>query len=408
MILAKRTLMDNETIEISGSKSISNRFLILEKLFGNIRLEGVSNAQDTQILQNALSSKNDTIDVHHAGTCMRFLTAYFSIIKDKTVVLTGSERMKQRPIFPLVDALRNLGAEIEYVEKEGFPPLKINGKKITQNEVEISANISSQFISALMLIGGKLDNGLKIKLKGKITSLPYLEMTAQILTDIGIENKISEEEITIQPSGERDAKLKYMDIESDWSSASYFYSFCAIGKKTINLKHFKNNSLQGDAKIQEWYWKYFGVNTILDSSNHRLSLLFNRDFIYPQKIELNMNDCPDIAQTLCVTANLLKIPFEISGLKTLKIKETDRLKALQNELQKIGCQTEITNESIRSITFENTSDDIVIKTYNDHRMAMAFAPVSLRHHLKIENENVVEKSYPHFWKDVDSITKIIV
>lgn len=405
MILHKRELVDNETIAISGSKSISNRLLIVAKLFQNIRLEGLSNGQDTEILKNMLSSENHTIDVNHGGTCMRFLTAYFSIVENKTTILTGSKRMKERPIFPLVNALRDLGAEIRYLEKEGFPPLEIKGKKITKNEVEISANISSQFISALMLIGGKLENGLKIKLKGEIISLPYLKMTSKILSEIGVENDFSEREISIFPSEERGSKLQYISIESDWSSASYFYALCAVGQKTIHLKRFKTNSLQGDAVVQELYWKYFGVNTISDSSNHQISLMLNRDFIYPEQIELNMNDCPDLAQTIVVTASLLKIPFKISGLKTLKIKETDRLQALQNELKKIGCQTEITDESIRSISFEEPSHLIHIKTYHDHRMAMAFAPVSLFYDIQIENENVVEKSYPHFWKDFEKITK---
>ncbi len=406
MKLNKRQLIAHTTIEISGSKSISNRLLVLAKLFNNIRLEGVSNSQDTQLLQTALSSKEEVIDVHHAGTCMRFLTAYFSIMENKTTILTGSERMKERPIAPLVSALRHLGAEIDYLEKEGFPPLKIKGHKIVKSNVEIPADISSQFITALMLIGGKLNNGLQITLKGKITSLPYLKMTSEILNEIGVENSISGQKILIEHQRKSDTKIKYINIESDWSSASYFYSLCAIGKKTINLKSFKFNSLQGDSVIQKIYWEYFGVNSIIDSSENELSLMINPHFIYPQKIKLDMNDCPDIAQTLCVTASLLKIPFEISGLKTLKIKETDRLQALQNELLKVGCQTEITDDSIRSIRFKEMNSEIKIKTYNDHRMAMAFAPVCLLHGIEIENESVVEKSYPQFWEDLNTITKI--
>lgn len=407
MILKRRQLIENETIIISGSKSISNRLLILKSLFNNIRLDGLSTSQDTQLLQQALSSEEEVIDVHHAGTSMRFLTAYFATLENRKVILTGSDRMKQRPIYPLVDALRDLGAEIYYLEKEGYPPLEIRGKKITKSVVSILANISSQFISALMLIGARLQNGLRIKLEGEITSLPYLEMTSQLLKEIGVENDLSKEEIVIKPCKNRDSRLNYISVESDWSSASYYYAMCAVGKKSINIRCFKTNSLQGDSAVEDLFWKYFGVNTISDSSVGKLSLLFNRGFRYPNKIKLNMNDYPDIAQTLCVTAALLKIPFEISGLKTLKIKETDRLVALQNELIKIGCVTEIDNESIRSVEFKEVDSPIYIHTYNDHRMAMAFSVASLLHDVEIENENVVEKSYPEFWRDFNAITELI-
>lgn len=407
MKLKKRQLVENKTIIISGSKSISNRLLILNKIFKNIRLDGLSNAEDTLLLKKALSSNEELIDVHHAGTCMRFLTAYFSTIENRKTILTGSDRMKQRPIYPLVKALNDLGADIVYLEKEGYPPLEIRGKKIKKQLVTISADVSSQFITALMLIGAKLDNGLKIKLKGEITSFPYLKMTSQLLTDIGIENHLSHEEITVKSSMNRASILKYISIESDWSSASYFYSSCAIGKKNINLKNFKTNSLQGDSRVKDLFWKHFGVNTITDSSNAMLSLLFNRGFIYPKEIVLDMNDCPDIAQTVSVSAALLKIPFEITGLKTLKIKETNRLVALQNELLKIGCHTEITDDSIYSVAFTEVKKPIVIETYNDHRMAMTFSVVSLLYDVEIKNENVVIKSYPEFWNDFNAITKPI-
>ncbi|WP_297985511.1 3-phosphoshikimate 1-carboxyvinyltransferase [uncultured Chryseobacterium sp.] len=409
MQIEKRKLINNKTIEISGSKSISNRLLILHKLFENIIIENLSNSQDTKLMQNALQSDSDIIDIHHAGTAMRFLTSYFSIQDGRTVTLTGSERMKQRPIRPLVNALRDLGAEIEYLENDGFPPLKITGKKLENSTVNIPANISSQFITSLMLIGAKLENGLTINLEGKITSVPYLKMTLKILKSLGIEADSVENTIRIQPdiyTEKNSSRIKFV-VESDWSSASYYYSLAAIGREYINLKSFRPNSLQGDSVLKEMYWEFFGVNTISDAAENMISLMPESPFEYPEKIELDMNNCPDIAQTLCVTATALKIPFEISGLETLKVKETDRLLALKNELLKIGCIAEITENSIKSMKFFEPDEKITIKTYNDHRMAMSFAPFALLKGLEIENEDVVEKSYPDFWKDFDEVTENI-
>lgn len=408
MLLKKSELIGNQTIEISGSKSISNRLLILHQLFNNIEIKNLSNSQDTQLLEKALNSNSEIIDIHHAGTAMRFLASYFSIQEGKTVVLTGSERMKQRPIKFLVDALRELGAEISYLEKEGFPPLKITGKKIEKNTVTISANISSQFISSLMLIGAKLENGLEIILEGKVTSKPYLEMTLKILRTVGIANHWEGNTIKIEPIDSNNHAEKHLQnipfiVESDWSSASYFYSLAAISRETINLKSFKPYSLQGDSALKEIYWDFFGVNTISEGAEAKISLLPEHYFNFPEKIVLNMNDCPDIAQTLCVTATALKIPFEITGLETLKVKETDRLLALKNELFKIGCISEITDDSIVSVKFFEPNENISIATYNDHRMAMSFAPYCLVKEINIENEDVVEKSYPDFWKDLKKI-----
>ncbi|AZB20977.1 3-phosphoshikimate 1-carboxyvinyltransferase [Kaistella haifensis] len=408
MLLKKSELIGNQTIEISGSKSISNRLLILHQLFNNIEIKNLSNSQDTQLLEKALNSNSEIIDIHHAGTAMRFLASYFSIQEGKTVVLTGSERMKQRPIKFLVDALRELGAEISYLEKEGFPPLKITGKKIEKNTVTISANISSQFISSLMLIGAKLENGLEIILEGKVTSKPYLEMTLKILRTVGIANHWEGNTIKIEPIDSNNHAEKHLQnipfiVESDWSSASYFYSLAAISRETINLKSFKPYSLQGDSALREIYWDFFGVNTISEGAEAKISLLPEHYFNFPEKIVLNMNDCPDIAQTLCVTATALKIPFEITGLETLKVKETDRLLALKNELFKIGCISEITDDSIVSVKFFEPNENISIATYNDHRMAMSFAPYCLVKEINIENEDVVEKSYPDFWTDLKKI-----
>jgi 3-phosphoshikimate 1-carboxyvinyltransferase len=406
MVLEKSKLIGNKTIEISGSKSISNRLLILKKLFHHIIIENLSNSQDTQLLEAALDSHAEIIDIHHAGTAMRFLTSYYAIQEGKTHILSGSDRMKQRPIKFLVDALRDLGAEISYLENEGFPPLKITGKKLEKSSVTIPANISSQFISSLMLIGAKLENGLEINLEGKVTSRPYLEMTLKILRTLGISYHWEENTIQIFPDLQNTMKTSQVIpfvVESDWSSASYFYSVAAIARDTINLKYFKPYSLQGDSVLREIYWKYFGVNTISEGAESRISLLPNNYFNFPEKIILDMNDCPDIAQTLCVTATAMNIPFEITGLSTLKVKETDRLLALKNELFKIGCIADITEDSIASLKFFEPNENISIKTYNDHRMAMSFAPFCLIKSLNIENEEVVEKSYPQFWEDFDKI-----
>ncbi|MCP2039175.1 3-phosphoshikimate 1-carboxyvinyltransferase [Chryseobacterium sp. HSC-36S06] len=406
MFLEKSRVTGNKTIEISGSKSISNRLLILHQLFENILIENLSNSQDTQLLQAALQSNSQTIDIHHAGTAMRFLTSYCAIQEGKTVVITGSERMKNRPIKFLVDALRDLGAEISYLEKEGYPPLKITGKKIQKNSVTIPAHISSQFITSLLLIAAKLENGLEITLNGKITSRPYLEMTLKILRTVGITNHWEGNIIKIDPNihTEKQSQSIPFVVESDWSSASYFYSLAAISRETINLKSFKPYSLQGDSIIKEIYWKFFGVNTISEGAESRISLLPENYFNFPEIISLNMNDCPDIAQTLCVTATAMNIPFEITGLETLKVKETDRLLALKNELFKIGCIAEITEDSIHSVKFFEPNENISIETYNDHRMAMSFAPFCLIKDLKIENPEVVEKSYPDFWQDFRALT----
>ncbi|MDP2454383.1 MULTISPECIES: 3-phosphoshikimate 1-carboxyvinyltransferase [unclassified Kaistella] len=410
MRLEKSELKDNETIEISGSKSISNRLLILSHLFENIIIENLSNSQDTQLLQKALESDSETIDIHHAGTAMRFLTSYLSIQEGRTTILTGSDRMTQRPIQFLVDALRDLGADISYVEKEGFPPLKIVGKKIVKSKVMIPADISSQFISSLMLIGAELENGLQINLIGKITSRPYLEMTLRILRRIGVSTQWEGQVIKIFPNIQTDksSQITKCIAESDWSSASYFYSLAAIGRKSINLKSFRPHSLQGDSAIKEIYWNFFGVNTISQGSESKISLMPESTFVFPEEISLDMNDCPDIAQTLCVTATALQIPFKITGLSTLKVKETDRLVALKNELFKIGCITEITENSIHSTKFFEPNEDPSIATYDDHRMAMSFAPFCLIKPLTIENKNVVEKSYPQFWEDFQTVTEPIL
>ncbi|MFW2134710.1 3-phosphoshikimate 1-carboxyvinyltransferase [Chryseobacterium sp. TY4] len=404
MLLKKSQLIDGQQIQITGSKSISNRLLILAALYNHIDILNLSNSQDTQLLQAALNQKDDVIDIHHAGTAMRFLTSYLAIQEGRSVTLTGSDRMKQRPIKDLVSALKSLGADIEYLENEGYPPLKIVGKKLSESEVEIPANISSQFITSLMLIGARLENNLNINLVGEITSRPYLEMTLHILHNLGIDAKLDGQQIKIE-AHKGSLRTQYYEVESDWSSASYYYSLAAIGRKVINLKSFKTLSLQGDSVIKELYWKFFGIDTLSDFAENSITLMPNPHHNLIEFISLDMNDCPDIAQTLCVTATLLKIPFSITGLQTLKVKETDRLVALQKELKKLGATTIITNDRIESVNFGQADAHIQVETYNDHRMAMAFAPAALLYDLEILDDQVVEKSYPEFWTDFKKVTE---
>lgn len=408
LLLEKRTMLSNRLVQISGSKSISNRLLILDALYKDLRCENLSDSQDTKVLQKALSSTQDTIDIHHAGTAMRFLTAYFAIQSDRSVILTGSTRMKQRPISELVHALRDLGADITFTENEGYPPLQINGRTLKGGAIHLPGDVSSQFISALLLIGPFLPEGLEIRLTGDILSRPYIEMTLTLLKKVGFDSQFKDNVISVSPYNLESSasQIRYFHVESDWSSASYYYSMAAISRQSIRLKNFKNYSYQGDSQLKEIYWKYFGINTVTDIQELSISLLpENHQSV--SRIELDMRTCPDLAQTLCITAAAKKIPFQITGLKTLKIKETDRLLALHNELKKIGCNTIITEESIESTHFFEISEPIEIQTYNDHRMALSFAPYALIQSLTIQDPNVVEKSYPMFWNHFDQITEII-
>jgi 3-phosphoshikimate 1-carboxyvinyltransferase len=391
--------INNSEINISGSKSESNRMLILKEFYQNIKLKNISNSKDTKALQKALSSKEKVINIGHAGTAMRFLTAYFSNKTGCEVTLTGSYRMQKRPIKILVDALIDLGATIQYVKDEGFPPLKIKGKKLLKNKLSIAGNVSSQYISALLLIAPTLKNGLQVTLTGKVTSRPYIEMTLKLLNKIGVSYSWNDNIITI--NHKKEIKNKNIIIESDWSSASYFYSFTALSKEnsSITLKTFFKDSIQGDKQLAKIY-ENFGVKTIF--SNNTITLIKNKDVLLKEHLEFDFNNTPDLAQTIAVTCVGLGISCSITGLHTLKIKETDRLVALKNELSKIGAKVKITNDSIY-IKPESLNPNISIKTYNDHRMAMAFAPLSLLTSITIENPDVVVKSYPNFWKDIDKM-----
>ncbi|WP_185856954.1 3-phosphoshikimate 1-carboxyvinyltransferase [Blattabacterium cuenoti] len=396
------------TISITGSKSISNRLLILKAIYkDDIHIENLSNCEDTKILKKSLISPSNILDIHHAGTAMRFLTSYFSIQEGKKVILTGSDRMKERPIFILVEALRELGSEIHYLEKEGFPPIQILGKKVLGGEINMNAKISSQYISSLMLIASQFKTGLKINLKGNITSIPYIKMTFDLLILSGIKADWKERMIHIYPV--KNQGKKCFSVESDWSSASYYYSMSAIAKKShIILRSYSNKSLQGDKEVCDIYNQYFGISTVFDQNVITLKKKLN--FLLPRFIELDLNKTPDLAQTIVVTCAAIGIKCSLKGLETLKIKETDRLQALKEELLKFGVITKITKSCLRITDFYRKKIDsfIRIQTYQDHRMAMSFSAFGLcSDFIKIENPSVVEKSYPNFWKDLESLGFLI-
>jgi 3-phosphoshikimate 1-carboxyvinyltransferase len=398
-------------ISITGSKSETNRLLLLQALYPNLVLENTSNSDDSEVMMKILTdfqlpASSFVFDVHHAGTAMRFLTAFFAIQEGKEVILTGSSRMKERPIQILVEALNHLGAEISYVENEGFPPIKIKGKKLTKNKVTLPANVSSQYISALLLMAPKLENGLEVTLEGEITSVPYINMTLALLNEIGIETSFKENIIKVNQLQNTTSKL--ITVESDWSSASYWYSIIALSEMgtEIQLSSYKENSLQGDAVLAEIY-KNFGVETVFKENTIFLAKISN--FQLPtSNFQFSLNNCPDIAQTIAVTCFGLGISCHLTGLHTLKIKETDRLEALKVELTKLGAIISVTNDSLHLITSSKINENVSIATYQDHRMAMAFAPLALKVSIIIENAEVVSKSYPSFWDDLAMLNFSII
>lgn len=398
----------NSNLQISGSKSETNRLLVLQALYPNLVLENTSNSDDSEVMFNALSITNhqspitQTIDVHHAGTAMRFLTSYFAIQEGKEVILTGSARMKERPIKILVDALNQLGAEITYEEQTGFPPLRIKGKKLSKSKVTLQANVSSQYISALLLIAPKLENGLELTLEGEITSVSYMKMTLVLLNEIGVKTLFENNIIKVNHHSSSITQHP-ISVESDWSSASYWYSIVALSDVgfQVTLSSYKENSLQGDSALVEIY-KNFGVETIFNDKNITLHKVEN---LKPATLNLELNTCPDIAQTIAVTCFGLGISCQLTGLQTLKIKETDRLEALKTELTKLGATISVTDEALILNADSSPSEGLgeAIATYQDHRMAMAFAPLAVKVPIIIEDAEVVSKSYPAFWEDVKQI-----
>jgi 3-phosphoshikimate 1-carboxyvinyltransferase len=401
-------------LKITGSKSETNRLLLLQALFPGITIQNASESDDSIAMQAALANDGAVVDIHHAGTAMRFLTAYFALKEGRSVVLTGSQRMKERPIGVLVDALKALGADIQYAENEGYPPLKITGKKLTGSTVNINAGVSSQYITALMLIGAKLPNGLELVLEGEVTSVPYINMTQMLLAQAGIESSFEGNVIKVFPLQSSNVNLlSEIVVESDWSSASYFYSIVALSPvgTQITLSTYKDLSFQGDSALADIY-REFGVSTEFTDG----TIILKKENQQPTTINLQLNDTPDIAQTIAVTCFGLGIGCHLTGLHTLKIKETDRLEALKAELGKFGADITVTDDSLTlaphnlftsseagSPLWEGLGEAVRVATYNDHRMAMAFAPLAIKTPFVIEDAGVVSKSFPTFWEDLSTL-----
>jgi len=405
IVLAHPSREVSGTVQLTGSKSESNRALIIQALSqGAVRVENLSEAADTAIMRSALEKAENAdnkpviIDIGPAGTAMRFLTAYLSLVPGE-FVLTGTERMRQRPIGVLAEALKTLGADIRYEGHRGFPPLRITGPLQQRTDtVSVRGNVSSQYISALLLIAPALEKGLTLCIEGELTSRPYVAMTLDMLAEAGISHAWTGDSIRIEPQKARETTLR---IEPDWSAASYWYSIVALAEKgEIFLPGLRKNSLQGDIAIAE-IMRHFGVATVFSDAGIRIR---KTDSVSDKRL-FDFRECPDLAQTVVALAVGLKRDIAITGVETLKIKETDRLHALKTEIGKFGAEL-LEDGEVYHLRTENVtrSDSIRIATYDDHRMAMAFAPFALVFRkITIENPQVVEKSYPGFWRDLERV-----
>lgn len=399
----------NFEINLPASKSISNRALILNALsYSTYDIENLSDSDDTLVMVEAFDSNSNYFDVGAAGTSMRFLTAFLA----KTVgewTITGSERMKNRPIKILVDALNSLGGKIEYLEKEGYPPLRIFGSALMGGEINLDGSISSQYISALMMIAPFMQNGLKIKLQGNIISKPYIQMTQKMMADFGVKADFKDNIIEIKPQIYTPVRYR---VESDWSAASYWYEILAFSDDgKVRLNGLKKESMQGDNQVAEIYKKfdietaYFDDYVILTKNSERETRNSELETPNSKLLKLNFTDIPDLAQTVVVTCCIKDVPFQFSGLQSLKIKETNRVLALIQELKKLGYVLFEPSEGQLAWNGEKCdSDDMPsIATYEDHRMAMSFAPVAIIRPIEIQNPEVVSKSYPNFWEDLSML-----
>ena len=385
------------TVKLPGSKSISNRALILNALsLSTFEIKNLSVCEDTRVIKDAFASNTNEFDVRGAGTAMRFLAAFLACVEGEWF-LKGSERMHERPIHPLVDTLINLGADIEYLGNKGYPPLKIKGKKLEGGEVYLTANVSSQFISALIMIAPTMKLGLTLHLDKEVISRPYIHLTQKMMADYGVRVKWIGNTIKVEP---QPYVATPYSIESDWSAASYWYSFVAlIPEAEVKLKGLRKESMQGDANILNLFAD-LGVTTCFEDEG----VILRKKNVVKGKFFHNFINEPDLAQTFAVTCCLLNIPFFFSGLQTLKIKETDRIYALITELEKLGYVLRETENGILEWDGERclTDETIVIETYDDHRMAMAFAPASIIYKdMYINHPEVVTKSYPTFWDDLE-------
>ena len=384
-------------VSLPASKSLSNRALIIQAICkGAFSISNLSEAKDTQVLKEALENLSSTINIDDAGTSMRFLTAFFSIQKQE-VVLKGSERMHERPIAPLVEALNTLGANISYLEKEGYPPIYIKKGNVQGGTIEVNCTISSQFISALLLIAPALPGGLTINLQGNLVSKSYIEMTLKMMAYFGIEYNWNSQTIQIK---EQQYQAKKICIENDWSAVTFWLEIVAIAEKAqIELNGLCENSWQGDIKALSIFSK-LGVNYKFNNNQ----LILYKDKKKTPNNQLNLIETPDIAQAICCTYAGLQKQLKATGLSTLKIKETDRILALQNELKKLALNTKISQDSILIRDFNKHTGIPFIKTYQDHRMAMSFAPLALCFgKIIIENVDVVKKSYPTFWEELEKV-----
>jgi len=385
------------SIKLPASKSISNRVLILNALsYSAYEVENLADCDDTESMLKALNSNDRNFDVRAAGTTMRFLTAYLSKIVGEWTI-TGTERMKKRPIRVLVDALNALGARIEYLENEGYPPLRIYGSALQGGEITLAGNVSSQYISALLMIAPLTEKGVTLHLEGKIISQPYIHLTLKLMEQFGVKAEWNGSVIRVRPQEYTPIPFT---VESDWSAASYWYQIMALSRDaTIELSGLFKESFQGDAEGAKLFAQ-LGVGTTY--TKHGVVLKKNGNLT--KKLVYDFISEPDLAQTFVVTCVLLNIPFRFTGLQTLKIKETDRIEALKTELRKLGFVLKDSNDSILEWDGEicEPESEPVIGTYEDHRMAMAFAPVALvrTEGIKIEDPEVVTKSYPRFWEDL--------
>ena len=388
----------NGKIHLAGSKSISNRLLILQALSGHKNiLKNLSDSDDTTELQKALSSKDTTIDVGIAGTAMRFLTAYFAL-RGSEVILTGASRMKQRPIKGLVDALCSLGADIEYMEHEGFPPLKIKGGNLMGGLLQMKADVSSQFISAILMIAPYFEKGIQLKLIGEVLSRPYIEMTLKLMEKQGVPYQWMGDTISILPGAYQNNITR---VESDWSSISYMFELVALSDSgCIQLTQVDEHSVQGDQEGMR-YFDLLGVDSNIEQGV--LTLRKRSGFELPKLLEFDCLKTPDLAQTLAATACGLGVRMMLTGLKSLPIKETDRLMALKNELEKCGAQVQIINNEALDIIprAQLLNRSLNFETYGDHRMALCLAPLALKSKsVNLNNPMVVNKSYKSYWEDL--------
>ena len=390
------------TVDLPASKSISNRALIIHALSGGSTLpENLSDCDDTSVIIDALRTMPEEINIKAAGTAMRFMTAYLSVTPG-THILTGTERMKHRPIGILVDALRTLGANIEYIGEEGYPPLRITGSTLKGGLLEIHGNVSSQYISALLMIGPMLKDGLTLRLLDHIISRPYIDLTLWMMGEFGAEAEwTSADTITVNP---KPYKSRDYFIENDWSGASYWYEMLALNgdpESEIRLTGLMDGSKQGDS-ITRYIFSLLGVKTKLQSKKAGIpqTITLKKNGHCVPKLEYDFVNCPDLAQTFVVACAAMNIPFHFTGLSTLKIKETDRIEALKTEMRKLGYVVKDIDGSELLWDGERCEPSLEqgIDTYEDHRMALAFAPYAMkRNGLVINNPQVVTKSYPHYW-----------